>query len=78
MIRTALARWFGGRKAAPPVGGDPKALARSREPAVRQAVAAAAETLPELLYFLARDPVPAVRLAVARNRATPRQADLLL
>jgi uncharacterized protein (DUF2336 family) len=34
--------------------------------------------MPELLYFLARDPAPAVRKAVARNRNTPRQADLLL
>ncbi|MEA2754184.1 MAG: hypothetical protein QOJ54_473 [Aliidongia sp.] len=78
MIRTALARLFGRRTAPLPPGGDLKALARSPDTAVRQAVAAAAETLPELLYFLARDPVPAVRLAIARNRATPRQADLLL
>jgi Uncharacterised protein conserved in bacteria (DUF2336) len=80
MIRTALARLFGRRPAVapPPAGFDPKTLARSPDPAVRQAVAGAPDTLPELLYFLARDPVPAVRAAVARNHATPRKADLLL
>jgi len=80
MIRTALARLFGRRPTVPPppAGIDPKALARSPDPAVRQAVAGAANTLPELLYFLARDPVPAVRSAVANNHATPRKADLLL
>jgi uncharacterized protein (DUF2336 family) len=78
MIRMALARLFARRTVPLRPGGDPKALARSPDPAVRQAVAAGADTLPELLYFLARDPAPAVRLAIARNRATPRQADLLL
>ena len=91
MIRTALARLFGRREpvpvakavakanaAEPAVELDPKVLARSPDPVVRQAVAAAPDTAPELLYFLARDPAPVVRGAIALNPATPRQADLLL
>ncbi|MEI9987802.1 MAG: DUF2336 domain-containing protein [Aliidongia sp.] len=80
MIRTALSRLFGRRERMPAALGDidPKVLARSPDPVVRHAVASAADTLPELLYFLARDRVPEVRLAVAGNPATPRKADLLL
>ena len=33
---------------------------------------------PEILYFLTEDPSPRVRKALARNSATPRQADLIL
>ena len=92
MIRTALARLFGRRDAVPVAKAvaaapdaafesnslDPKVLARSPDTAVRQAVASAPDTAPELLYFLARDPAPLVRGAIALNPATPRQADLLL
>ncbi|WP_372620844.1 DUF2336 domain-containing protein [Falsiroseomonas sp.] len=44
----------------------------------RAAIAASGETPPELLTWLAGDPVPSVREAVAANAATPPQAGLLL
>ena len=44
----------------------------------RSALAARPETSPELLFFLANDPKPAVRVAVAANSAAPPLADRLL
>src|SRR5258708_38357878 len=44
----------------------------------RRRAATHTELRPELLYFLARDPDPGVRAAVAANAATPVQADILL
>jgi uncharacterized protein (DUF2336 family) len=44
----------------------------------RRRVATHTGLRPELLYFLAQDPDPGVRAAVAANAATPVQADLLL
>jgi uncharacterized protein (DUF2336 family) len=46
--------------------------------AERAAIAAGRQTLPELLTWLAGDPVPSVRQAVAANAATPPLAGLLL
>lgn len=53
---------------------------RSRQggPEVRAATAAATDTAPELLTFMAGDDSAAVRTAVAANPATPPQASLLL
>lgn len=55
-----------------------KMMAQSADPLVRQKVAAYPKTRPELLFYLAADAAPEVRHAIARNEATPRQADLLL
>ncbi|CAN0430099.1 unnamed protein product [Discosporangium mesarthrocarpum] len=44
----------------------------------RVALAARADTPPELLYFLSEDSDVAVRRAVAENPHTPRQADVVL
>ncbi|WP_114392358.1 DUF2336 domain-containing protein [Oleisolibacter albus] len=55
-----------------------KRLAVSADPGERRRVAGSAATRPELLYFLANDRSAEVRREIARNRATPRQADLLL
>ena len=55
-----------------------KRLARDRDPAVRQQIAARGDVRPEILYYLAEDPEPRVRQAVARNERAPRHADLLL
>jgi uncharacterized protein (DUF2336 family) len=44
----------------------------------REAVAAHPDVRPEILYYLTEDPSPRVRQALARNAATPRQADLIL
>ncbi len=57
---------------------EAKRLARDRDPAVRQAVAAREDVRPEILYYLAEDPEPTVRQAVARNTHAPCQADLML
>jgi uncharacterized protein (DUF2336 family) len=68
-----------GRQAAPPIGyEESKALVQSQDPADRRRVAADQQVRPEVLYFLANDPDPGVRLAVARNQATPVQADVIL
>jgi uncharacterized protein (DUF2336 family) len=56
------------------------AALRERQGSVaeRAALAARAETAPELLTWLAADPAAEVRIAVAANPATPPQAGLLL
>jgi len=46
--------------------------------AERRRVAGARGVAPEILYYLAGDPEPEVRRAVARNAAAPPQADLQL
>ncbi len=57
---------------------ESKALLRDTDPNVRRALACHPETRPEVLYFLAEDSSSAVRLEIAINERTPRQADLLL
>ncbi|GEO80982.1 hypothetical protein ROR02_11130 [Pararhodospirillum oryzae] len=57
---------------------EARSLARHDDADVRAALARRADTMPEVLYFLAEDPDPAVRRAIADNRATPCQANLLL
>lgn len=55
-----------------------KELARSDDPEVRRRLAARADIVPEILYYLAEDPAPEVRREIAANRATPAQANLVL
>jgi uncharacterized protein (DUF2336 family) len=55
-----------------------KQLARDTDPAVRRDLAMRADLRPEMLYFLAGDAEAQVRVAVADNESTPRQADLVL
>jgi uncharacterized protein (DUF2336 family) len=57
---------------------ESKRLVQSADPADRCKVAADHHVKPEVLYFLATDPDPGVRVVVAANRATPVQADLIL
>jgi len=57
---------------------DAKRMASHEDPAVRQALAARSDVMPEILFFLAGDPSPEVRQALAGNVATPRKADLQL
>jgi uncharacterized protein (DUF2336 family) len=57
---------------------ESKQLAQSRNPSDRRKVAENHLVKPELLYFLATDPDTGVRTAIARNQATPIQADLVL
>src|SRR5579859_4404105 len=68
-----------GKRVAPAIGyEESKRLVQSRDPADRRRVAENQHVKPEVLYFLATDPDPDVRLAIARNQATPIQADVLL
>jgi len=53
-------------------------LARHSDPEVRRRLARRADLRPEILYFLADDPVPLVRRQIAANLATPAQADFRL
>jgi uncharacterized protein (DUF2336 family) len=57
---------------------ESKQLAQSRNPSDRRKVAENHLVKPEILYFLATDPDTGVRTAIARNQATPIQADLVL
>lgn len=68
-----------GKSTAPPIDyEESKALVQSRDPADRKRVAADQQVKPEILYFLANDQDAGVRQAVARNQATPVQADVIL
>ena len=57
---------------------EAKKLARHKDVKVRLKLAQREDLVPEILYFLAGDSSSEVRLAVAMNIASPRQADLLL
>ncbi|TCS65010.1 DUF2336 domain-containing protein [Varunaivibrio sulfuroxidans] len=57
---------------------EAKGLARHKDVEIRRKLAARGDIKPEILYYLAEDPEPAVRRAIAENAAAPRQADLLL
>jgi uncharacterized protein (DUF2336 family) len=57
---------------------EAKRLASDPDPEVRRETAGREDLGPELIYFLSKDDVAAVRLAVAGNRNAPREADLLL
>jgi uncharacterized protein (DUF2336 family) len=57
---------------------EQKRLAREGTIEERCALAARPDIKPEILYYLAGDPDPEVRRAIALNGMTPYQADLLL
>jgi uncharacterized protein (DUF2336 family) len=57
---------------------EQKRLAREGNVAERRELAARPDIKPEILYYLAGDPDPAVRRAIALNGMTPCQADLML
>jgi len=57
---------------------EAKKLANHEDASVRLNLARRSDTVPEILYFLAEDPSPEVRLAIAKNLNSPYQADLLL
>lgn len=73
-----LQRALGRQRTAPLPYDDAKRLSQSKNPAERRRVATHGGVRAELLYYLAVDPDPSVRAAVAANDATPVQADLLL
>lgn len=55
-----------------------KKLAASDDAAERRFIASRGDTKPEILFYLANDQSAEVRREIARNNATPRQADMLL
>jgi uncharacterized protein (DUF2336 family) len=55
-----------------------KQLSTDPDAKKRRTVAQQPDVRPEILFYLADDGDPAVRCAVAENKATPRQADLIL
>lgn len=57
---------------------EAKKLASHKDVKVRLKLAKREDLMPEILYFLAEDSSPEVRRAIAKNLATPRQADLML
>src|SRR6185369_14206618 len=57
---------------------EAKRLVSDPDPEVRREIAGREDLEPELIYFLSKDDLAAVRLAVAGNRNAPREADLLL
>ncbi len=72
--------WFLGLlgKAAPLDYDQSKELLQSQLPKDRLKVATSQDAKPEVLYFLANDPEPKIRRAVASNDKTPVHADLIL
>ncbi|MGE0748334.1 MAG: DUF2336 domain-containing protein [Rhodospirillales bacterium] len=55
-----------------------KAEAANADEAIRLRIARRPDVQPEILYYLAEDPAPAVRRAIAENAAAPVHAQLLL
>ena len=58
--------------------GRAKALARDKDPRVREALASRTDVTPEILFYLAEDQDPVVRRAIAANAATPAHARVQL
>ncbi|MGB8839928.1 MAG: DUF2336 domain-containing protein [Aliidongia sp.] len=79
-MKGLIQRVFSIGKLVSPIIGyeESKQLVQSRNPADRRKVAENQQVKPEVLYFLATDPDVGVRGAIARNQATPIQADLVL
>ena len=57
---------------------ESRELALHDDSAVRRKLAERSDVQPEVLYYLADDPDPGVRGAIARNEAAPTQVDLRL
>jgi uncharacterized protein (DUF2336 family) len=57
---------------------DQKQLAQDGSSKERRDLAGRSDVRPEILYYLASDPDTEVRRSIARNRKTPRHADLVL
>lgn len=53
-------------------------LLKHPDSAVRRKLAGRKDVRPEILYYLAEDAAPEVRLEIAANQATPAQANLIL
>lgn len=61
-----------------PTYEETRELLRHPDSAVRRKLAGRQDVRPEILYYLAEDASPDVRLEIAANQATPAQANLIL
>jgi len=77
-MKNIIGKLFGGGKGREVTYEQAKELANHKDDEVRRELASQAELRPEILYYLTDDPSSVVRSEVARNNATPAQADLLL
>ena len=71
-------RGIGRRKQSPIDYEEQRRRVQAVDPKVRSDLAGRTDTRPEILYYLAEDSASEVREAVARNQATPVQADVIL
>ncbi len=80
-MNSLLARLLWGSGPADPPGftyEEAKRLANHPDADVRRSLAARADVVPEILYYLCNDPDSEVRRRIAANDGAPRQADLKL
>ena len=70
--------WVQGKEKPPITYDQEKDLAKDDDVELRADLASREDARPEILYFLAEDKSVKVRRQVARNTATPRQADKIL
>lgn len=70
--------WVQGKEKPPITYDQEKGLASHDDDDLRADLASREDARPEILYFLAEDKSAKVRRQVARNTATPRQADKIL
>ncbi|MBF0167911.1 MAG: DUF2336 domain-containing protein [Alphaproteobacteria bacterium] len=78
-MTSLLKRLLGGIKGEKPVAyEEARDLAASADAKTRGELAAHKGLMPEILYYLANDPLTDVRRSIAKNPSTPVQANLLL
>jgi uncharacterized protein (DUF2336 family) len=75
---SALRRWFGRKQQPRPTYETALASLDAQDAPTRARLAGRDDTKPEMLYHLASDQSPAVRLKIAANPSTPLQAARLL
>ena len=78
-MSSVIGKLFGGGAGAGSIDYDKaKQLAGGNSKRQRRKLAERTNIQPEILYYVAEDPEPEVRRAIAANRTTPPQADLIL
>ncbi|NQW00858.1 MAG: DUF2336 domain-containing protein [Rhodospirillales bacterium] len=77
-MKSIIGKLFGSGKGREVTYDQAKELANHKDDEIRRELASQPEIRPEILYYLTDDPSPVVRAEVAKNQATPAQADLLL
>ncbi|NQV95621.1 MAG: DUF2336 domain-containing protein, partial [Sphingomonadales bacterium] len=77
-MKSIIGKLFGSGKGREVTYEQARELANHKDDEIRRELASQPEIRPEILYYLTDDPSPVVRAEVAKNEATPAQADLLL